>query len=75
VLLQAKDGRSMGRRVTANALKQAGGVMDHVRRHVDRGLRPGNKLPVVPNFFVIIDRLEFFSSLPPEVYDSARSAV
>ena len=49
VFRQAKYRRSFSRVITADTLKNAGAVIDHVGHHVDACVVPVNKLTVFPH--------------------------
>src|SRR6185437_10590375 len=51
VLAETENRGSLGRLVTANALKDSGAVADNMREHVNGGLVPGNEFSVTPNLF------------------------
>ena len=50
VLRQAEDRRALRLGVAADALEDAGAVVNHVAHHVDGGLFPRNEVAVMPDF-------------------------
>src|ERR1043165_6110043 len=61
VLAQAEDGWPTFGCVTANALKDTGTVMEHVRHHVNARVVPFNKLSVMPHDVANARRFYIFS--------------
>ena len=56
MLLEAEDGRALGRLVAADALEDAGAVVQRVGEDVDLGLGPGHELAVHPDLVDLGDR-------------------
>ena len=51
VLAEPEDGRTGGGGVAADPFENRAAVAGHVRKDVDLGVIPGDKLAVVPDFF------------------------